>query len=311
MSDTKPLAIPPRPPPASPLIVGKNNLRTAPISPFQGAGAAPEGLSQVYEALVKKAEEALHWYEVSQRAKRRGAHITRSVAIGLGALAAILPTVVTALPDQLGDYPVARLNPVATALGVVAGTMVLLDKLYGYSSSWIRYATAYQAIQGSLEAFKLGWQRKLYELHPAQPSTEQVRGLFDFLGAFLASVNAAVQGETQSWVAEFKGALSELDRTMEAERLTAATAPMPVTRGALRVEIVPLELLDDKRWTLQLENGKEEVKEGQFSAVVTALEPGIYKLRVAAQKKGRPVAVEQPIAIKAGEVFEVRLEKIG
>ena len=143
----------PDPPPASPLVVGKNNLRTAPISPSQGVGAAPEGLSQVYEALVKKAEEALRWYEVSQRVKRRGAHITRSVAIGFGALAAILPTVVTALPDQLGDcnYPVVRLNAVATALGVVAGTMILLDKLYGYSSSWIRYATAGEVFEVRLE----------------------------------------------------------------------------------------------------------------------------------------------------------------
>lgn len=310
MSDPKPAANLPRPPPASPLVVGKHNLRTAPFSPSQGA-AAPEGLSSVYDALVKKAEEALHWYEVSQRAKRRGARITRSVAIVFGALAAILPTVVTALPDRLGDYQVARLNPVATALGVLAGTMILLDKLYGFSSSWIRYATTYQTIQGNLEAFKLGWQRKLFEVQPAQASSEQVRALFDFLGAFLASVNAAVQGETQSWVAEFKGALNELDKAVEAQRMTAAAAPMPGARGALRVEIVPLELLDDKRWTLQLENGKEELKEGQSSAVVTALEPGIYKLRVAAQKKGRPVAMEQPVVIKAGEVFEVRLERLG
>ena len=297
-------------PPATLVPVGKANLRGAPI-PSHDAASAPEGLSQVYDALVNKAEEALRWYETSQRAKKRGARITRGAAIFLGALAAITPTLIAVLPERLGDFAVVKLSPIATAIGVVAGTLILLDKFYGFSSSWMRFAVTYQEIQAHLEVFKLEWRRRLFELSCGQaPTPEQVSALFDFLTAFLRSVNDSVRAETRDWVVEFKGVLADIDKTLESQRAAAALPPQN-GKGAVHVELDAVESLDEGRWSLQLENRKEVVKEGQSTAVVTSLDPGIYKLRVSGVRKGKVVAAEHPVVIKASEIAQLRVDKLG
>jgi hypothetical protein len=287
----------------------KANLRGAPI-PSHDAASAPEGLSQVYDALVKKAEEALRWYETSQRAKKRGARVTRGAAIFLGALAAITPSIIAVLPEHLGDFAVVKLSPIATAIGVLAGTLILLDKLYGFSSSWMRFAVTYQEIQANLEVFKLEWRRRLFELSQGhEPMPEQVSALLDFLTAFLRSVNDSVRAETRDWVVEFKGVLADIDKTLESQR--AAALPSQSGKGALRIELKAVDALDEGRWSLQLENRKEVVKEGQATAVLTSLDPGIYKLRISGLRKGKVVAAEHPVVVKAGEIAQLHVEELG
>src|SRR5262249_20862868 len=61
----------------------------------------PPGLQPIYEALVKKAERAMSWYDVRQRGKKRGARYTRGAAILLGAVATIVPSVIAFLPDRV------------------------------------------------------------------------------------------------------------------------------------------------------------------------------------------------------------------
>ena len=292
-----------------PVVVGKANLRGALIPAKEDA---PEDLSRVYTALVRKAEEALQWYESAQHLKRRGARLTRGTAIFLGALAAIAPSVIAALPDHLGTFAVLRLNPLATVIGVLAATMILVDKFYGFSSSWMRCAATYQEIQANLETFKIDWRRQLFLLkNGGAPTAEQILGVFDFLSAFLKSVNDSVRSETQSWVSEFKGALAELDQTVEAQRARAAAAATPGAKGAMRVIVAGLDTLEGRDWSLQVDNRKEEAKSGQSTAVVNALEPGLYKLRISARREGRPVAVEHSVLVKEGEISEVKVDALG
>jgi hypothetical protein len=85
-----------------------------------GAPNTPQGLEEIYAALVVKAETAMAWYESRQRLKKKGAHWTRVAAIVLGAIAAIIPSIISMLPERLpwGEAGVAsiRLNPIATII---------------------------------------------------------------------------------------------------------------------------------------------------------------------------------------------------
>ena len=107
------------------------NVEGAGIEP---SADAPKGLQDIYNALVLKAEAAMTWYESRQRAKKRGARFVRSAAILLGALTAIIPSIIAMIPDRISmfgltDFPVVRLNPIATITGVVAATAILFDRL--------------------------------------------------------------------------------------------------------------------------------------------------------------------------------------
>src|SRR5262245_65358908 len=104
----------------------------------------PKDLQDTYDALVNKATSAMEWYESRQQQKKRGARYTRTAAIVFGALTAIIPSVIALFPDRvtllgIQDFPTVKLNPIATILGILAATIILFDKFYGFSSSWIRF----------------------------------------------------------------------------------------------------------------------------------------------------------------------------
>ena len=161
------------------------------------------------------------------------------------------------------------------------------------------------------EEFRIAWRKQILKLNSNMPPTdEQIVAVYDFLGAFLKSVNDSVRNETQGWLNEFKGALGDIDKAVDAQKAAAAMTPA-AAKGAIGVTLGDYESLDDSRWTLQLDNRKEEVKTGQSSASIALLDPGIYKLRVAGTRKQRPVAAEYPILVKSGEVTAVKVDKLG
>ena len=199
------------------------NLTPAPI-PSDGSAA----LEDTYKALEQKALVAMRWYEARQRSKKLGARLTRGGAIVLGAVTTIVPSLIAMLPEKLSfwgfhDFPAIKLNPLATILGVLSATTILLDRFYGYSSSWMRYVTTYQEIQTNLEEFRIGWRRHLLKLERHQPPKEEhVLRVYDFFSAFLKSVNDSVRSETQTWLTEFKGLLTDVDKVLEAQRSAGA-----------------------------------------------------------------------------------------
>ena len=252
------------------------NLSPAPI-PSDGAAA----LEDTYKALEQKALVAMRWYEARQRSKKLGARLTRGGAIVLGAITTIVPSLIAMLPEKLSfwgfhDFPAIKLNPLATILGVLSATTILLDRFYGYSSSWMRYVTTYQEIQANLDEFRIDWRKQLLRLNSNRPPTdEQILGIYDFFASFLRSVNDSVRSETQGWVTEFKGALTDVDRLVQGQRGAALTRAH-VAGGGLNVTVQDYETLDGRRWTLQLDNREPEARVGQHVAPhVGALEVGV------------------------------------
>ena len=282
-----------------------------------GAEAAPAALEEIYVALERKAQDAMRWYETRQRSKKRGARITRGGAILLGAITTVIPSVIAFLPEKLSwwffeDFSVVRLNPVATIFGVASATTILLDRFYGYSSSWMRYVTTYQEIQSNLDEFRINWRKQLLRLTSNRPPTdEQVLAVYDFFASFLRSVNDSVRNETQGWVTEFKGALTDVDRVVEGQRVSALARNRAVQGGGLNVTVLDYETLDGRRWTLQLDNREPEARVGQPSAAIPQLEPGSYRLRVGGLRQNKPVGAELVVSVKAGQVLEQTVSKLG
>ncbi|WBS05139.1 SLATT domain-containing protein [Pseudoduganella sp. SL102] len=284
--------------------------------PYDAGTTAPAGLQEIYEALERKATEAMAWYASRQRAKKRGARYIRTAAILLGALTAIIPSVIAMMPERIfimgAEMAVVRFNPVATITGVAAATAVLFDRFYGFSASWGRYIVTYQRIQQDLDDFRIGWRKQMLKLNSNMPPTdEQILAVYDFLAAFLRSVNDAVRAETEAWLTDFKSSVADIDKTVDGQRAAAANIAAGGAKGALSVVLADAEELDGARWTLQIDNRKEEVKTGQSTATVPMLDPGIYKLRVAGIRRGRPVAAEYPVCVTPGDVTTLKVDRLG
>jgi hypothetical protein len=281
---------------------------------------APRGLQDIYDALVQKAETAMKWYETRQQAKKRAARYVRSAAILLGALTAVIPSIIAMLPDRISlwnitDFPVVRLNPIATITGVAAATAILFDRFYGFSSSWGRFVTTYQEIQRNLDEFRIGWRKQILKLNSNIPPTdEQVVAVYDFLGAFLNSVNDSIRNETQGWLTEFKVAVDDIDKTVETQKsgaIAAAAAAPAMAKGAIAVVVNGVDSLEGSQWTLQLDNRREDTKIGQSTASIPLLDPGIYRVRIGGKREGKPVAAEYAVRVTPGEVVSLKVEKLG
>src|SRR5690606_8948199 len=99
-------------------------------------------------------------------------------------------------------------------------------------------------IQANLDEFRINWRRQLLRLSSNRPATdEQILGVYDFFASFLRSVNDSVRNETRGWVTEFKGALADVDRVVEAQRAAASVRAQAAHGGGLNVTVQDYETL--------------------------------------------------------------------
>ena len=97
------------------------------------------------------------------------------------------------------------------------------------------------------EQFQLEWarERMLWPVPVTDPlPPERAVAALDLIARFITAINEIVKQETQAWMAEFKGALADLDKATADARAQASAAQLLTPRGAIEVEVVGLNKLD-------------------------------------------------------------------
>lgn len=192
-------------------------MSAADLTPIKPKFARPplaeselEELDVLYRAAIERALKALNWYEERQKSKKRGARFLRSSALLLGALTAIIPSVIALMPEQVHGVSSVRLNPVATITGIAATSAILFDKFYGFSAAWGRFILTYQVIEQHLEQFKIGWRKKLLAIHNSGlDQTAEILQAYDYIAAFSEQLSQTIRSETEVWVRDFKEATGD------------------------------------------------------------------------------------------------------
>jgi len=142
--------------------------------------ALSEWLSSAYSATERASLDAIQWYIHKKRSKSRWSRVTRSLAIALGVVGALVPLVSPVISISLAwGY---------TALGL-AGGCVALDKLFGFSSSWMRYIQAEFELQHLLQGLQYAWMRSVCSV-PNQGESRKAHE--DTLASLLASHSNSV-----------------------------------------------------------------------------------------------------------------------
>ncbi len=273
--------------------------------PDIGQPEQDQELQQLYAAVVAKTEEAIRWYDRHKDKNKRFATGLRGGAVVLAALASIFPIAVSMFPTE---WLPQRWVPVASILAALGAVCVALDRLYGYSSNWMRYLVALLDLHRQLELLKFGWARSALETRISGGSKgDHLTVSLDQLQATLASVNQTLKAETLEWVTHFAGALQELERSVTAQRAVVST-PVPLvvaTEGAARVQLAGLETVEGHVCRLQLGEKGPALEHTGATKVFTGLTPGQYPLRVTAMRGGKPVLVEEVVTIRPGETASV------
>jgi hypothetical protein len=247
-----------------------------------------QSLNSVYIYSTKLAQDSISWYIYAKRKKKKGARIIRILSIILAALAAILPTLSELF--QKNGTTLIRAGWTTVALGV-AGSLLLLDRFFGFSSAWIRYIVAELQIKQINEEFQMDWETERAAWQGNPPTREQIIQMLARCKTFVSQVNNIVRDETNAWVQEFQNSVKYIDDTLK------AGVKQPES-GALNIGITNGDIVKNG-WKLRIDNGDEEVYMGKTAAKKN-LTPGNHLIKIEALINEKTVQLEKVVIIPSG-----------
>ena len=218
---------------------------------------------------------------------------TKTLCGSLPSRECVACTVVAGLvPLSVGIFGVEIPAVWSTVLIAIAGMVVSIDILGGFTSGWVRYMLAQQKVERLRDAFLLEWNA----LKVAQTNTE---GMLERAKTFLLAVGKVVDDETQEWATEFQNALKE----MEKARKTAAEIERT---GAIEVSVKNPEKVTG--WTLEIDGSQRGQTSGKSLAVIDVL-VGIRKLKAyGPDSNGKTLSDEKIVKVEGGATVTKELE---
>src|SRR3954447_14255024 len=149
-----------------------------------------------------RAVNSANWYVVNKKAKANWSKALRVTAVLFLIAGGAIPVIALATDDGIKS----EWGFLALALG--AG-VVLLDRSFGYSSSWTRYMTTATRIQRRVTKFQAEWSAQTALLGDSV-ADDLLLGSIKLAREFLDDFRAIVEAETEQWATEFDSQLREL-----------------------------------------------------------------------------------------------------
>jgi hypothetical protein len=261
-------------------------------------GQREASLQQVFSHVTKLANDAIEWYIAAKNTKRVYARAIRMLAILLGAVAALLPTVSEIVESTRGMSE--RLIPAgwtAVLLGIV-GALLLLDRFFGFSTGWMRYIRTELQLRQIAQEFQLDWEAERSGWQGSDPTPDQTLAMLARCKAFVTQVNTIVRDETTAWVEEFESTLRQIDESAKAR--PAVSEP-----GALNLSVTNGDA-SSAGWKLSLDGLEPEKYTGR-TAAKRNLVPGRHLIKVTGEVGGKAVQAEKVITVPAGGTCEESL----
>ncbi len=259
-------------------------------------------LESVYEYLRNNTQNVIKWYVSARKWKRRFSRMCRFFAMIFAASAAIVPVVGSAVQWK-GESPglpymawgsnwQIDMNLVPAVMLALAAFLVALDKLMGFSETWMRYTLTEMEIRRRWNAFELGWQEQIIGLG-ASPSADQCKCVLVYAREFLEEINKLIRDETTKWIREFSTGIIAGDAVLDDSKRRKY--------GTIRVRV------DNGRDIYVSLNGKFEEKCYGGVCVIAGVEPGIHRVLARGVIQNTPVSAQEAVVVRGDEITEVTL----
>lgn len=178
----------------------KTDLSIGPLPAYTDV-AGPELNQQLFRWLETITIETYTWYISEKSVKSRISKTIRVLAVVLLTAGGIFPLLALISDGEIsGEW-----GFVALAIGAGA---LLLDRAFGFSASWTRYASAALELRAVLLSEQIQWAQKP-EIESEQPAHER-----ECISRLAKSLNEIVRGETATWAMDFEKNLVELESTI-------------------------------------------------------------------------------------------------
>jgi hypothetical protein len=181
------------------------------------AAAAVEwtALEPLVKEVIANASATHAWYDRRASHVKNLSRLSRLFAIWLGVIGGACPL----LPDSMFAPFLAFFPPSgATATGsglvffVLAGGCLLLDQAFGFSTSWMRYRLAELRLGKLIRTFAVEVDCEVAKCGGKRLPADRADSILARLKAFVAEVESRKIEETETWVAEFKAELLQIEQ---------------------------------------------------------------------------------------------------
>jgi hypothetical protein len=250
-------------------------------------------------SLEERAVEAVSWYLRHKGGPRFASRLLRGLAIAFGVSGGLAPLLSGA--DLSGEvwgmtWTLPDTDHWGYILIALAGAALLTDRYFGFSSSWMRYMTTQMALQRALEKFQLSWAVWRIQVKGNTPGDGQQTAAIALLTAFGQEIGDLVDQEFQSWVAQFKEQLAELQAAISKDKTERRPGNLVVGIHADSSISGPADIYLDNRLVRQTDSG---------SVLLSALNPGSHL--VAVKANGGALQGSTTVMVEAGQTSEANI----
>lgn len=173
-----------------------------------------EALHTIYSHADVLARRVATWYWKSIAAKRRRSLAARSCTFVLLFAGTVLP-ILAGLDDESSFR--LKMTQSGVAALALAGLIQLADRVFGWSSGWLRYMATVTTIENLIHGFEIGWASSILGLKaPIEPTA--VAQLFDKAKDFERAILELQAEETNKWVADYNAGMALLDTLIKSQR---------------------------------------------------------------------------------------------
>jgi len=189
---------------------------------------AKESLPAIYEHAVAYSNACRGWYWRSIRNKRLISLVTRLLTFALGAFGVSAPLIAAIWSLDEHKLLWSQLAVVALAM---AGLVQLADRIFGWSSGWLRYISTVTAMENMTRQFQLDWAMYFISRGSSDAPSE-VKPLFELAQKFELQLGALQSDETNGWISEYNSGAAMLSEIIKVSRETVDKSVLEIQTAA-------------------------------------------------------------------------------
>lgn len=173
-----------------------------------------ESLKIVFDRMIAKAKEMCLWYWISIKSKKKASLTSRAFAVFLLILGTVFP-ILSAVCDE-AKYKLLFTQG-GVAMLVIAGLLTAADRIFGWSSGWMRYIQTVTSMENLVNVYKMTWNN--YIVSKTTPlDRSDLKALFELTIVLQNELIKLLSDETSKWIVEFNASISLLESTIKAQR---------------------------------------------------------------------------------------------
>ncbi|MFI8179570.1 SLATT domain-containing protein [Actinacidiphila glaucinigra] len=180
------------------------DLHAAHLPAFLWQEDRSQALRELYRWVESFAIESINWYTEEKVAKARWSRSLRAAAVLLVGLGTVAPVVAVGMGwTHLSIWGYGLIGLGASCLAV--------DRVFGFSSSWMRYLATAISLNRQLLQFQASWPAVEVKINSAPTDIEEFSKAVGEIAAFVDRVAEVMESETLSWVSEFQNHVLQLE----------------------------------------------------------------------------------------------------